>query len=58
MFWISYFISFVLASAIAIALMTIRLVLSVVGNAFGWNPTPHKGNAATQLRVMAPRSRR
>lgn len=35
MFWISYSITFVVASAIAIALMAIRLVLSAVGKAFG-----------------------
>lgn len=34
MFWISYFVTFVLASVIAIALTTIRLVLSVVGRGF------------------------
>ena len=33
MFWISYSITFVLASAIALALMAIRLVLSVLGRA-------------------------
>jgi hypothetical protein len=36
MFWISYSITFVLASAIAIVLMAIRLVLSAVAIAFEW----------------------
>lgn len=38
MFWISYSITFVLASAIAVALMAIRLVLSAVRRGFGSVP--------------------
>ena len=34
MFWISYSVTFVLASAIAIAFMAIRLVLSVARKSF------------------------
>jgi hypothetical protein len=34
MFWISYSVTFVLASAITIALLAIRLALSVVERAF------------------------
>ena len=35
MFWISYSVTFVLASAIAMALIAIRLVLSVLRRALG-----------------------
>jgi uncharacterized membrane protein len=35
MFWISYSVTFVLASVIAAALIAIRLVLSAVERAFG-----------------------
>lgn len=35
MFWISYFVTATLGSAIVIALMAIRIVLSAVGKAFG-----------------------
>jgi len=44
MFWISYCVTFVLASAIAIALTAIRLVLSAVGRAFGsyGRPSAHR----------------
>ncbi len=34
MFWISYCVTFVLASAVAIALMTIRLVFSALRKVF------------------------
>jgi hypothetical protein len=38
MFWISYFVTLVLASAIAVALTAIRLVLLAIGRALGSIP--------------------
>jgi hypothetical protein len=50
MFWISYFVTFVLASAITIALMAIRLVLSAAGSAFGSIPPLCKGRVRSRSR--------
>jgi hypothetical protein len=58
MFWISYFVTFVLASAIAIALMAVRLVLSAVGRAFGLIPPQHQGTAASRWQDRSSRSDR
>jgi hypothetical protein len=58
MFWISYSVTFVLASAVAIALMAIRLVLSAANSAFGPFPPLHKRNAVGGWRAMSRRSRR
>jgi hypothetical protein len=48
MFWISYSVTFVLAAAIAMASMAIRLVLSAVGRAFGWTAPVNQESAATR----------
>jgi hypothetical protein len=53
MFWISYSVAFVLASAIAIVWMTVRLVVSVIGRAFESN----HGNAVSRRFAMQARSR-
>jgi hypothetical protein len=45
MFWISYCVTFVLASAAAIVLMAIRIVLSAVARGFGLAPTLNHGKA-------------
>jgi hypothetical protein len=58
MFWISYSITFVLALAIAIALMAVRLVLSAVRRAFVSIPPSHQGNTVIRWRVVSLRSRR
>jgi len=58
MFWIVYSVAFVLASAIAIVLLAIRLVFSAIGRAFGLIPQLNQGNAASRRRVMYSRSRR
>jgi hypothetical protein len=58
MFWISYFVTFVLASAIAIVLMAVRLVLSAVRRAFGLIPPQCRGNDVTHCAVMSAQSRR
>lgn len=58
MFWIFYSVTFVLASAIAIASMAIRLVLSAVGKAFGWTAPVDRESAATRQQVTYVRSRR
>jgi hypothetical protein len=57
MFWISYFVTLVLAAAIGIALMAIRLVLSVVGVFRSIRPL-NQGNAASRWRVRSPRNHR
>jgi hypothetical protein len=49
MFWISYSVTFVLAAAIAIALMTIRLVLSALRRAFGWTEALNQRNTASRV---------
>jgi uncharacterized membrane protein len=58
MFWISYSVTFVLASVIAIALMAIRLVLSVVGRAFGSIPATKQEKSVTHYGIVSARSRR
>ena len=58
MFWISYFVTFVLAAAINIALMAIRLVLSVVGRASESIPPLHQGSAISRHGVISARGRR
>jgi hypothetical protein len=58
MFWISYSVIFILASAVAIALAAIRLVLSAAGRAFGWTALVNQESAATRQRVTYLRSRR
>jgi uncharacterized membrane protein len=52
MFWISYSVTFVLASAIAIAFMAIRLVLLVVGRAFGSIPPMKQEKSVGHNRVV------
>lgn len=49
MFWISYCVTFVLASAIAIALAAIRLLIATVGLI----PPPHHGKVARGWGVIA-----
>ena len=58
MFWISYAVTLVLASAIAIALVAIRLVLSVVGRAFGSIPQMKQEKSVTRYGIVSARSRR
>lgn len=55
MFWISYSVTLVLASAIAVAFMAIRLVLSAVGRAVGWIPPLHQVNAVSRGGSMSAR---
>lgn len=57
MFWISYSVTFVLASAIATALMTIRLVLSSARKVFGLIPQLNQGDATSSVGVVCARSR-
>lgn len=48
MFWISYSVTFVLASASAIALMATRMVVSAVGRALGLIPPLNPGSALSR----------
>jgi uncharacterized membrane protein len=57
MFWISYCVTFALASAIAIVFVAIRLVLLAATSAFGSFRLLHKRNAAGGWGAMSRRSR-
>lgn len=52
MFWISYSVTFVLASVAAIALMGIRLVLSAAGRAFALISPLHQSNVAGRRQLI------
>lgn len=58
MFWISYSVTFVLASVVAIVMMAIRLVLSVVERALGSIPSVNSGTAASHCGITSERSHR
>jgi hypothetical protein len=57
MLWISYSVTFVLASAIAMPFIAIRLVLSAAGRVFRLIPPGHRGNAASRKRVVSALNR-
>ena len=55
MFWISYSVAFVLASAVAIAFVAIRLALSAVGKAFGLILLLNQRNTVSQRGIISAR---